>query len=63
MLPAGAKLLGQGRFGRLNKDGKTLVPDTRKGMLRIVRVRRTSATPAGPRRPAPGACAPRGCAC
>lgn len=49
MLPAGALLLGEGRFGRLNKEGKTLVPDTRKGVLRIVRVRRRRAAPRGGR--------------
>lgn len=37
MLPAGARLLCEGRFGKLSRDGKTLKPDTRKGLLRIVR--------------------------
>lgn len=43
MLPAGAKLLAQGRFGKLRReitDGKSrLVPDARKGVLRAIRVR------------------------
>jgi hypothetical protein len=40
MLPAGSRLLAEGRMGLLLRDGKTLKPDTRKGMLRAVRVRR-----------------------
>lgn len=37
-LPAGSRLLVEGRFGRLTRDGKTLAPDTRKGLLRVLRV-------------------------
>ncbi|KAI8476022.1 MAG: adhesion molecule [Monoraphidium minutum] len=37
MLPAGSRLICEGRFGKLVRDGKTLKPDTRKGMLRVIR--------------------------
>ncbi|GBF95298.1 26S proteasome regulatory subunit [Raphidocelis subcapitata] len=37
MIPAGARLLAEARLGLLLREGKTLTPDTRKGMLRVIR--------------------------
>jgi hypothetical protein len=39
MLPAGAKALAEAKMGLLTRDGKTLKPDERKGLLRVIRVR------------------------
>eukprot|EP00775_Hariotina_reticulata_P004635 gene4635-4888_t len=37
ILPAGARLLVEFKAGRLIKDGTTVRPDTRKGLLRVIR--------------------------
>lgn len=39
ILPAGAWLLVEFRAGRLIRDGSTVTPDQRKGLLRVIRVR------------------------
>lgn len=58
VLPAGSKLLAEGRVGRIIKDGTTAKPDPRKGLLRVLRTEdglvhlewwsREEGTPAGP---------------
>jgi hypothetical protein len=37
-LPAGARVMVEGKVGLLNRDGTKVTPDTRKGLLRVVRV-------------------------
>lgn len=39
VLPAGSKLLVEFRAGRILKEGTTAKPDTRKGLVRVLRVR------------------------
>lgn len=39
VLPAGCKLLVEFRAGRILKEGTTAKPDTRKGLVRVLRVR------------------------
>jgi hypothetical protein len=38
--PAGSKLLVEFRAGRILKEGTTAKPDTRKGLVRVLRVSR-----------------------
>jgi hypothetical protein len=39
VLPAGSRLLCEFRAGRIIKEGTTAKPDTRKGLVRVLRVR------------------------
>lgn len=39
LVPAGARVLVEFKAGRLIRDGTLVKPDTRKGLLRVIRVR------------------------